>query len=247
MPEPRTFELIQSRIDNALDPAGRAELDAILASDEEARKLDADYGRLNELLEGVPAEEPPGSMVEAVMARVRSETRNAPVRFVDRRNERERRRSIVARFGLGLAAVLAAAFVLVPSLRESVDPRHASGTMIDQPAPRITREIPMRGSRISGTIRVTTAGDRVSLDFAFDGEATREVRAAFDPARLSIELPEGISGSPASPFGAGFVSVEPEADRAALRFVRKSAGAARVSLSIVQNGDLFETTIDLPE
>ncbi|MFA6957168.1 MAG: hypothetical protein WC538_14965 [Thermoanaerobaculia bacterium] len=247
MPEPRTFELIQSRIDNALDPAGRAELDAILSSDDEARKLDADYGRLNELLEGVPAEEPPGSMVEAVMARVRSETRNAPVQFVDRRSERERRRSIVARFGLGLAAVLAAAFVLVPSLRNSVDPRHASGTMIEQQLPGTTREIPMRGSQISGTIRVTTAGDRVALDFAFDGEATRDVRAAFDPAQLSIELPEGIAGAPASPFGAGFVSVEPEGGRAALRFVRKGEGAARVSLSVVQGDDFFETTIELPK
>lgn len=245
MPEQRTIELIQGRLDGGLDPAGEAELAAILAADPEARMLDDELGRVNEALAGIPSEEPPSNLVANVMSQVRSARRHAPLPFVDRSIERQRRRTLVARFGLGLAAAVAAVFVLVPSLRESVDPRHVSGTMIDQPAAGSTREIPMRGSRIAGTIRVITAGERVTLALAFDGEATREVRAAFDPAVLAIELPERMAGAPGSTVAAGLVTIEPEGRDAALQFVRKVEGPAQLSLSIVQGDDLYETTIEL--
>jgi hypothetical protein len=245
MPEQRTIELIHGRLDGALDPAGQAELAAILAADPEARMLAEDLGMVNEALDGIPAEEPPATLVAGVMSQVRNSKRHAPLQFVDRSIERQRRRTMVARLGLGLAAAIAAVFVLVPSLRESVDPRQVSGTMIDQPAAGPTREIQMRGSRIVGTIRVTTAGDHVTLALAFDGDATREVRAAFDPAQLAVELPEAMAGAPASPLAAGLVTIEPDGRDAALTFVRKGEGAARVSLSIVQGDDFYETTIEL--
>jgi len=103
----------------------------------------------------------------------------------------------------------------------------------------------MQGGAISGTLRVTSASDRVTLRLLFDREASREVRASFDPARFALELPEGLAGAPAGPLAAGFVTIEPTEREAELSFVRKGEGPAGIGIRIVQGVDLLETKIDL--
>lgn len=246
MPDPRTVELIHARIDGELADGELAELEARLAADPGAGALAREIAELDRMLQSVPHEEPPAELAGGVMARVRAETQSratpAPVPF----ETRARRRARFARAGLGLAAAIALAFVLVPSLRQGVDERHLSGTMGGAPATAaVEREFEMSGEKVRGSIRVSSTGDRVALSILFDDDAIRSVRVAFDPGRFALELPSATGAAPFTSAN-GYFTIEPEGREARVTLLRKGgAGSGRVSLSIVQDGDFYETSIDL--
>lgn len=243
MPDQRAIELIQLRIDGVIGAAESDELEALLATDPEARALAAEFESLQHVLDTLPGEEPPATLAASIMARVRSATRHAaPASFAAA--SAKRRRTIVSRIGLGLAAALAAVFAFVPSLRDSIDPRHASGTMIGDEATGASREIPIRGERISGSIRVITRGDRVTLALSFEDAASRQLRLAFDPSRFALELP-AAGGESAAPAASGVVSIDLSDASTRVSLVRNGPGPGSVSLTVVQSGDVYETTIDL--
>lgn len=242
MPDSRTIDLIHRGIDDAADPAELAELEQRLATDPFARQLRDDLHSVNELLAETPEEEPPAGLVADVMAQVRRAAAAAPVAISDRRAERERKRTIVVRFGLGIAAALAIGFILMPSLRESIDPRHAAGTMVSRPDDFTVTEFPIRGRSISGSIRVSESAAFVSLVVSFDSSAEREIRVAFDPAALSPgsggAVPTGEEVAGVRTFNATGESIE-------MRFERGGKRAAAVGVRIRQGSDVIETTIDM--
>lgn len=242
MPDSRTIDLIQHGIDDAADPAELSELEQRLASDPVARQLRDDLHFVNDLLEETPDEEPPSTLAADVMAQVRRAAATAPVVIADRRAERERKRTIALRFGLGIAAALAIGFILMPSMREPIDPRHAAGTMTSPPGDFTVTEFPIRGASISGSIRVSESADLVSLGVSFDSPAEREVRVEFDAAALSTQagraVPIGDEGSGVRTFDVTGESIE-------MQFERGVKRASAIGVRIRQGGDVFETTIDL--
>jgi hypothetical protein len=244
MPDARTIELIHERIDGVIDDAGRAELEAVLARDPETRKIADELGALNELLAGVPDEEPPATLAGDVMAAVRNQRIQAPASFAA--GSASRRRVIFARVGIGIAAALAAIFAFVPSLRDSIDPGDSAGTMIERAGElRPAREIPIRAERISGTIRVTPQEDRVSVLLEFDVAATRQLRVSFDPARVAPEISAPAGGEPGPDSATRNFTIDAAGRSTELRFVRSGPGPANIALDIVQGADTYETTIDL--
>lgn len=242
MPDSRTIDLIQRGIDHAADPAELAELEQRLVSDPVARQLRDDLHYVSDLLAETQDEEPPTGLVGDVMTQVRRSAANAPVAIADRRAERERKRTIAMRFGLGIAAALAIGFILMPSMREPIDSRHAAGTMIPQPGEFTVTKFPIHGASISGSIRVSESASLVSLAFSFDSAAEREVRVAFDPAALS----PGSGG--AVPIGnevAGVRTFNATGESIEMQFERGSNRASAIDVRIRQGGDVVETKIDL--
>lgn len=243
MPDPRTIELIHRCIDDAAAPSELAELEQRLADDAEARVLRDELQAVNEMLSAIPEAEPPAELVASVMYQVRGAA--APptvVAIADRNDERERRRSFAVRFGLGIAAALAIGFLLVPSLRESVDPRHVSGTMNSLPRAAAAREIPIRATGFSGAIRVSESSDRVSLAIAFGAPAQRQVRVSFDPAALSPANAPAASIDAAGTATCVFDVTEAVTE---VQLDRRSVAASSIDVSIRQEGEVFETTIIL--
>lgn len=231
-------------MDDAAGPAELAELEQRLADDSEARVLRDELQAVKELLAAIPEAEPPAGLVASVMAQVRrAATPPALASIADRRSERERKRSVAVRFGLGIAAALAIGFLFVPSLRESVDPRHVSGTMASQPsAAASVTEIPIRATGFSGAIRVSESRDRVALAIAFVAPAERDVRIAFDPAALS---PGSGGAVPIDTAGAGIWEFEVTGAATEVQFDRSAVAASAIEVSIRQGGEVFETTINL--
>jgi hypothetical protein len=181
------------------------------------------------------------------MAGVRSARKHAEVSSFDRGAGRQRTRMLVAGLGMGIAAAIAIAFIMIPSLRNSVDARHAGGTMTAPVArPEITSEIPITGRDVSGTIRTTAGADQVTMSIAPDTRGDREVRVVFDTNVLSLDSFTGADASPLDPGIAGVRSVRLRDGIAELRFARRTGEATAIALKISGGQDeVFETVVNV--
>lgn len=245
MPDARTIELIQGKIDDALSPAERAELDGRLAAEPDAAAMHDELAALRDALDAIPEVEPPSEMAAGVMRQVRQLARSAPVPIERHVAEGERKRKFAMRFALGLAAALAIGFVLLPSLRQPVEPGHAAGTMVVQPERTgPASEIPVRAGGITGRIRVSDRGDVLSLTFEFDAAAPRQIVVTFDPRVFSPISPPGPDFRPTGIEERGIRIIEVVDAAASFELRRHGAVASNLSLSIRQGDAVFETVIN---
>jgi hypothetical protein len=236
MPDQRTVELIHGRLDDAIEPAEARELDERLASDPEARQLAEELTGMSALLASIPEEEPPAQLSAGVMAELARSARSAPAVAGREAWSGSRRRSVALRFAFAMAAAVAVAFVMLPSLREAVDPRHASGTIGAQaPATAVTRVVPISGGSIAGSVRIAESRQKTSLELTFDRPAERTVRVAYDPALLAADA----GGSP------GLLALSGDGATTSIELRRLAGGPTVVVLAVSEANEMVEMKIEL--
>ena len=234
MPDERTIDLIHRRIDTVLEPSERAELDELLAGDAEAQMMAEELEQVSGFLSRRPAVEPPADVVPKVMTQVRQAATRKPVQFSERLEQRQRARNATVRWAFGIAAALAIAFLFVPSLRDSIDPRNAVGTM-GQPQESV-QTFPIAAQGLTGTIRLTTSSDRVVVAISFDQPANRQTRFTWDPAAVT---PEGRQSNAAK------ADIASTGTTTELAFKRLSNQPTHIDVRIEQSGGgFFETKLN---
>ena len=182
----RLNKLIQSDLDGALSAAERAELARLLLQDPEARRLHAQFGRLDRLLRDIPLAEPPAGLRAAILA----EPAMSPRPDVPRRAWPLYG---VAAALLGGMAVVGIGYLLsddgmpAAELQGSVVAADGAGSS----ASRDHWTFQAEGIEASASLRRAGAGLRLELKLS----ATRpsEVIAGFDPAAtFLVAAPAGV-------------------------------------------------------
>jgi hypothetical protein len=251
MLDERTINLINAELDGELSDSERSELEAILRDSTEARTLRADLGRLGELMERLPAQEPParlsGQILDSVqLSRVRSRVRRpfSPAGFLASLQP--------AQIGVGFAAGLLLAvgyFELSPADLGEGDSARMVGTMVASKqtgAETIANSLFFKESGISGTVTLRESGPFKILDFDLDSGDPAEVEIAFAEAGLSFG---GIARTSTGPevmgqsyeIGGGTLRVMNQGQQAFSVFLRQAAdetsGSEGISIGISSGGE----------
>lgn len=181
----RLHELIQSELDGALSAAERAELARLLLQDPEARRLHAQFGRLDRLLRDIPLAEPPAGLRAAILAEPAMSSRpDAPRRAWPLYG--------VAAALLGGVAVVGMGYLLsddrtpAAELQGSVVAAGGLGTG----APRDHWTFQAEGIEASASL--WRAGEGLRLELKLSATRPSEIVAGFDPAATSlVGMPAG--------------------------------------------------------
>lgn len=223
----RLHELIQSDLDGALSAAERAELARLLLQDPEARRLHAQFGRLDRLLRDIPLAEPPAGLRAAILAEPAMSSRpDAPRRAWPLYG--------VAAALLGGMAVVGIGYLLsddrtpAAELQGSVVAAGGAGSS----APRDHWTFRAEGIEASASLR--RAGEGLRLELKLSVTRPGEVIAGFDPATTSlVGKPAGTQLNPVS----GQVVIRSEAGTRV--FVLDFSRAAPIELQLHADGRLL--------
>jgi hypothetical protein len=182
MDSTRLHDLIQSGLDGALSTAERAELARLLLQDPEARRLHAQFGRLDRLLRDIPLAEPPAGLRAAILAEPAMSPRGGSLQ----RAQRGWPLYGVAAAVLGGMAILGIGYVLFDDrapgadLQGSVVAAGGTGTI----ASRDRWTFQAEGVEASALLR--REGEGLRLELKLSATRPSEVVAAFDPATTSL-------------------------------------------------------------
>lgn len=230
MDSTRLHELIQSDLDGALSAAERAELARLLLQDPEARRLHAQFGRLDRLLRDIPLAEPPAGLRAAILAKpVMSSRPGSP-----RRVQRAWPLYGVAAALLGGMAIVGIGYLLSDdrtpgaNLQGSVVAAGGTGTS----AARDHWTFQAEGVEASASLR--RAGEGIRLELRLSATRPSEVIAGFDPATTSlVGKPAGVQLNPVS----GQVVIRSEAGTRV--FLLDFSRAAPIELQLRAGGQLL--------
>jgi anti-sigma factor RsiW len=157
--DPRARELLNLELDDRLDAASRAELDALLAADDALRAHREQLHEVARALAAAPAPELPEGFRDSVLQQARWSQRSTGERTTRRR----------WRQGLALAASVVVAVVLLRVVDEPAGaPEHLAGTLAPAPA-SVAAERTAGGLRLTFDIPAGPAGEIV-IQFAGGGE-----------------------------------------------------------------------------
>jgi hypothetical protein len=227
MDSTRLHELIQSDLDGALSTAERAELARLLLQDPEARRLHAQFGRLDRLLRDIPLAEPPAGLRAAILAEPAMSSR---------RDSSRRAWPLygVAAALLGGMAVVGIAYLLMDdrtsgaNLQGSVVP--AGGTGIGTTPDHWS----FQAEGIEASASLWRAGEGLRLELKLSATRPSEVIAGFDPAATSLV------GEPA---GVGLDSVNGQiviqSEAGTRSFLLDFSRAAPIELQLRTGGQLL--------
>jgi anti-sigma factor RsiW len=205
MDSTRLHELIQSDLDGALSTAERAELARLLLQEPEARRLHAQFGRLDRLLRDIPLAEPPAGLRAAILAEPAMSPRGGSLQ----RAQHGWPLYGVAAAVLGGMAILGIGYVLFDDrapgagLQGSVVAAGGMGTI----ASRDRWTFQAEGIEASASLR--REGEGLRLELKLSTAMACEAIAAFDPATTSlVGMPVGtllnpVSGQVVIPLEAG--------------------------------------------
>lgn len=239
MLEERIVELIHRDIDRDIDPPGRAELEARLESDPEARLLHEEMERVAAFLAEAPASEPPANFIANVMNSVRAglPAQSAP-RIAHATVVPFRRKYVALPLGIALAAAIVIAFIVAPSVFRSVDSSHLGGTMLE---PRTTETISL--TTAGGAVSVTERGESVVMTIE-PAPTQRNAEVTFDARSIRVESIEGAMRSKSAP---GRVEVTVQGSRAVVKFARISREPMSIVVRLHGDGvDAIDGRVDLP-
>jgi len=209
----RTLELINADIDGELDPAGQAELEAVLESSSEARATKAELLKLTSLMDSLPAQHPPAGLESQIVNKIKLPSKKAS--FF---NSGWFATFQPATAGMAFAAgLLLAVGVYEMSSDRSVSDQTASmvGTMIaghsDSPG-FLKNDMILQGDGFSGTISLRENAGVYMLNFDLDSKTGTEVEVGLDETGYA--------------FG-GFAEIQGSADQV-VESVSMSGGTLRV-------------------
>jgi hypothetical protein len=251
MLEERIINLINAELDGELTDSERSELEAILRDSAEARTMRADLRRLGELMERLPAQEPPAGLsgqilngVQLPRARTRVRRSFSPAGFLASLQP--------AQIGVGFAAGLLLAvgyFELSPANLGESDSARMVGTMVagrQAGAETTANSLFFKESGISGTVTLRENGPYRILDFDLDSGDPAEVEIAFAEAGLSFG---GIARTSKGPemvgqsyeIAGGILRVTNQGQQAFSVFLRQTAdeasGREGISIGISSGGE----------
>ena len=230
MDSTRLHELIQSDLDGALSAAERAELARLLLQDPEARRLHAQFGRLDRLLRDIPLAEPPTGLRAAILA----EPAISPRGGSPQRAQRGWRLYGVAAAVLGGMAVVGIGYLLSDDRTPGAELQgsvvsaggRGSGAALDH------WTFQAEGIETSASLR--REGEGLRLELKLSATRPSEIIAAFDPATTAlVGKPAGTQPNPVS----GQVVIRSEAGTRL--FVLDFSRAAPIELQLRAGGQLL--------
>jgi hypothetical protein len=220
----RLQELIQTDLDGELTPAERAELARVLLQDHDARRLQQEFRRTDQLLRDIPAAEtPPGLRAEILAAR---EIPARPVVAQPRRYSQP--------FYRIAAVVLVGVLVVGISeiLRDSQSPwPNLQGSMNPPPEDHLS----LRAENVEVRASLTRVGSTLRLKLDSTATIPGEVIARIDPAMTTFV---GNSGDARLTAGNGEVTIALATGTQSS--VLEFSGAAPIRLELRSGGRLLD-------
>ena len=178
--DPKYFELIQAAIDDEIDSAGKAELDAFLAESEEGRAVYEELATLCQSLDGMPEIEPPAHLKHVLlnMAPTRSAQTPAPGAL----------QRLFAGPALGYIGMFAAGVVLTLALVDSGQITRDAFDDVTGLVGTIANTdfvVPEHGvisvdkSQVAGTVTLRSTGPILIVDFDLSAREPVEILAGY--------------------------------------------------------------------
>lgn len=177
--EQKTIDLINADIDGELGDRDKAELESLLAADDEARDLHDSLRSLCTRLGELEPEDPPSHMRHVIMNSLRTETPSARrPGFVE---------ALFAAPALRYAAVFAAGVFLTLSIINSSqmstrafdDMTRYVGTVADPVDAQLETTVSINELAVAGTVALRSAGPLLILDFDLVSRDTIDVEAVY--------------------------------------------------------------------
>ena len=172
MLENRTLELINADLDGELGPEEAAELDALLESSSESRKMRSELLKLTNILDGLPQLTPPADLSEQILQQIK----------LPRRTAKQLLGNLFASFQPAAAGLAFAAGLLLTVGVYELSPRNASvgdlasmvGTMVADNESSATRQIDsfsIEQSGLSGSVNLRESKGVLLLEFDLDSKS----------------------------------------------------------------------------
>lgn len=187
MIDERTMQLLNADIDGELEVSERVELDGILDRSTEARAMRAELLNLNNVLDGLPQQEPPAGLLQEILKNITLPGEKTGFSF-----SRLFTSFQPATAGLAFAAgllVTVSFYELAPRQGASVDTAGMVGTMMANPASRPvdSRDIlAFEGAGLDGSVALKGNNDLLMLDFDLDSDKQVEIEVAYAEAGLGF-------------------------------------------------------------
>jgi hypothetical protein len=195
MLQQRVIYLINAEIDGELEPAEITELESILESSDEARKMQAELRKLTKLMEDEPEQMPPADLASRIVGQI---TLPAPRQATEP--------SLPAKWspfgwlasfqpaqaGVAFAAGLLLTVAFYEAAQHDGAPADLSsmvGTMVADPSSLPAREkdsLPITGPGVSGSVSLGEIGEYVVLSFDLESEQQTEIEVGLAEAGLGF-------------------------------------------------------------
>jgi len=187
MLEEHSLYLINAGLDGELSPSERNELEALLESSAEARAMNAELLKLNNLIEALPSEAPPQGLAQQILDR--AAPRSATTAFS--------LSGWFSSFKLAPAGFAFAAGLLLTVAFYELTPRHGSpgdtakmvGSMVTNPQSRGGEQkdsLSLSESGLVGSVSLQSSGGIVVLNFDLESDERIEIEVSFAEAGLSF-------------------------------------------------------------
>jgi hypothetical protein len=213
MLEERTMHLINASLDGELTPAETAELDAILESSSEAREIQTEFQRLTNLLDSVPAQEPPQALSQRILNQI-APPKKAAFSLAGLFKSFQPATAGLA-FAAGLLATVAV-YEMTPGHDSTTDTTGMVGTMVAGQQDRTINEVDrlsVAETGLSGSVSLRENGSVYVIEIDLESEAATEIEIAFAEAGLSFggiahALPGGKTTNESFEVSGGTLRVE---------------------------------------
>ncbi|MGI9223551.1 MAG: hypothetical protein ACR2QX_03670 [Woeseiaceae bacterium] len=178
--DPKYFELIQAAIDDEIDSAGKAELDAFLAESEEGRAVYEELATLCQSLDGMPEINPPAHLKHVLLNMAPARSAQGPAPGALRRLFAGPTLGYIGMFAAGAALTLA----LVDSGQISRDAFDDVTGLVGTIA-NTEFVVPEHGvvsvdkSEVAGTVTLRSTGPILIVDFDLSAREPVEIFAGY--------------------------------------------------------------------
>jgi hypothetical protein len=195
MIEPRVIELMNLAVDGVATPRQRADLEAALAAQPEARTYYDSLARVVERLDADPMQDPPAELEPRILDAIERSAIARPVRLAP-----TRRRFFSfgplrpwSTFGLGLAAgmvIIAALQLSRPGIWQAgrdVTPSNVSGSMVPEEKGALASvPVETKDGTVTGSATVSRDGDSMVVRLQLQSTVPVEWKLAFDGDAWSL-------------------------------------------------------------
>jgi hypothetical protein len=216
MIEPRVIDLMNLAIDGVATPRERADLEAALAAQPEARAYYESLSRVVETLDADPMPESPAELEPRILGAIEHSDIRRPARLAP-----TRRRFLSfgplrpwSTFGLGLAAgmlVIAGIQSIRPGIRQAtrdVTPSSVSGSMVREERGAIaTIPVETKAGTVSGNATIARDGANMMVRLQLQSTVPIEWKLAFDGDAWTLQRVER-EGTATAAFAANRTTVQ---------------------------------------
>ena len=240
MIEERIIKLINASIDGELGQSERIELESILESSAEARAVKVELQKLNNLLDGVPQQQPPPGLSQQILQQVVLPAKKPAFSLAGLFSSFQPATAGLA-FAVGLLVTISF-YELAPRNDSAIDTTGMVGAMVANSNDQSVEQIDSLSCDESGFSCAVTLRSRKGifvLDFELDSSKSVEVEIAFAEAGLSFggiahTIFDGVAVDGSYNISGGILRVENQGRQAFTVFLPDSAkdGGEGRSISI---------------